>query len=345
MSIIKVSNLTFYYDGSYDTIFKDVSFEIDTKWKLGFCGRNGRGKTTFLKLLMGEFEYRGRITSDVNFVYFPFDVPVTSLNVIDILLEIAPDSQEWQIRKELSLLHVNDDVLYRPFYTLSSGEQTKILIAMLFLKENHFLLIDEPTNHLDADARAVVANYLKSKRGFILVSHDRTFLDRCTDHTLSINKTNIEIVKGSFSSWWEQTERQECFELTQNAKLNEEISQMEKNIARNKTWANSLVGKRYAFATNSRCPGSREARLRKDAKRKEKQIRDHIEDKKKLLQNVEKKSTDGKITGVVDSFACLVPGNHLNLMTSALNSSKKSCFKTFSKYHFKYCRLPYFKQR
>jgi len=287
MATIQILNLTFSYDGSYDTIFEDVSFQIDTKWKLGFCGRNGRGKTTFLKLLMGEFEYRGSITSDVSFDYFPFEVGDAELSVLDLLFEIAPTSEEWQIRKELSLLSVDVNVLYQPFYTLSSGEQTKVLLVGMFLKENNFLLIDEPTNHLDSFARSVVADYLKGKNGFILVSHDRAFLDECTDHTLSINKTNIEIVKGNFSSWWEQTERRESFELTQNAKLNAEISQMEKNVARNKIWANSLTGAKYSFAGHFRSPGSREARLRKDAKRKEKQIRESIVDKKKLLRNVE----------------------------------------------------------
>lgn len=61
MSVIKVENLTFSYDTSCDKIFDDVSFQIDTNWKLGFTGRNGRGKTTFLKLLLGKYEYRGRI--------------------------------------------------------------------------------------------------------------------------------------------------------------------------------------------------------------------------------------------------------------------------------------------
>jgi len=72
MSLIQVSNLTFAYDGSYDTIFDRVSFQIDTDWKLGFTGRNGRGKTTFLKLLMGEYEYSGTITASVSFAYFPY---------------------------------------------------------------------------------------------------------------------------------------------------------------------------------------------------------------------------------------------------------------------------------
>lgn len=65
MSQISVNQLTFYYEGSADNIFEDVSFQIDTDWKLGFIARNGRGKTTFLKLLLGKEEYRGSISSAI----------------------------------------------------------------------------------------------------------------------------------------------------------------------------------------------------------------------------------------------------------------------------------------
>ena len=74
MAQIQVNHLTFYYEGSYEEIFNDVSFSVDTDWKLGFIGRNGRGKTTFLKLLMGKYEYRGKISAPVEFEYFPFAV-------------------------------------------------------------------------------------------------------------------------------------------------------------------------------------------------------------------------------------------------------------------------------
>ena len=73
MSRIQIQNLTFSYDGSCDTIFENVSFQIDTDWKLGFTGRNGRGKTTFLNLLLGKYEYSGKITSPLEFGYFPSD--------------------------------------------------------------------------------------------------------------------------------------------------------------------------------------------------------------------------------------------------------------------------------
>lgn len=67
MSQIKVSNLSFCYEGSLTPVFENVSFQIDTGWKLGFTGRNGRGKTTFLKLLMGQYPYQGIITHSTAF--------------------------------------------------------------------------------------------------------------------------------------------------------------------------------------------------------------------------------------------------------------------------------------
>ena len=75
MSIIKVSDLTFCYEGSYDNIFENVSFQLDTDWRLGLTGRNGRGKTTLLRLLEGRYPYQGTIHASVGFDYFPFDVP------------------------------------------------------------------------------------------------------------------------------------------------------------------------------------------------------------------------------------------------------------------------------
>ena len=78
MSLISVNNLTFYYEGSYDNIFENVSFQIDTNWKLGFVARNGRGKTTFLNLLLENEEYRGSITTSVMFDYFPFHIKTIS---------------------------------------------------------------------------------------------------------------------------------------------------------------------------------------------------------------------------------------------------------------------------
>ena len=200
MSLIQVSDLTFAYDGTYDNIFDHASFQLDTNWRLGFTGRNGRGKTTFLNLLLGKYEYKGSISASVSFSYFPYAVADKSVFAIDVVEEIYPDYEYWQLAREMNLLQLSEDVLYRPYETLSNGEQTKLQLAVLFLKENNFLLIDEPTNHLDIRGRELVSKYLNSKKGFILVSHDRSFLDGCVDHILSINKANIEVTRGNFST-------------------------------------------------------------------------------------------------------------------------------------------------
>ncbi|NCU26328.1 ABC-F family ATP-binding cassette domain-containing protein, partial [Candidatus Nomurabacteria bacterium] len=215
MSQINISNLTFEYDGSYDRIFDNVSFTIDTNWRLGFIGRNGRGKTTFLKLLMGSYEYRGTITANVGFEYFPFDVRDSSptATTLDIAYKICPYLEQWELERELDLMDFDTDKLFTPYKIMSPGEQTKLMLAVLFLKENRFLLIDEPTNHLDSFSRRIVSDYLKSKKGFILVSHDRNFVDNCVDHILSINRSNIELQQGNFSSWYENKTRQDTFEL------------------------------------------------------------------------------------------------------------------------------------
>ena len=74
LSTIKIQNLTFSYEGRYENIFENISLNIDTAWKLGLIARNGRGKTTFLKLLMNKYHYKGSIIKNTEFEYFPFEI-------------------------------------------------------------------------------------------------------------------------------------------------------------------------------------------------------------------------------------------------------------------------------
>ncbi len=295
MAQISVNHLTFYYDGSYDNIFEDVSFQIDTDWKLGFVARNGRGKTTFLNLLMSKYEYKGTISTTVIFDYFPFVVPDKSKDTLEVVEEIYPDYEFWKVCRELTLLEVETDVFYRPFETLSNGEQTKVMLAVLFSKENHFLLIDEPTNHLDMETRELVSQYLNKKKGFILVSHDRTFLDKCIDHVLSINKTNIEIQKGNFSSWWENKKRQDEYEQAENERLKKDIGRLKESARQSHQWADNVestkIGKKsekYEKNIDTRAfVGEKSRRMQMRRKSLERRQNQAIDDKSSLLKNIE----------------------------------------------------------
>lgn len=286
MSMIKIENLTFSYPTSYDNIFENVNFQIDTDWKLGFVGRNGRGKTTFLNLLLGKYEYRGKIISSVQFDYFPYHVENKNLFTQDILQSVCPAAEEWELIRELSLLDVKSDVLWRPFNSLSNGEQTKVLLAALFLNEGHFLLIDEPTNHLDVKARQRVSAYLKRKKGFLLVSHDRQFLDDCVDHILSLNRTDIEVQNGNFSTWLNNFEAQQKSEMLLNEHLKKDIKRLQRSARRSAGWSDKVeASKNSAF--DSGYIGHKAAKMMKRAKAIEARQKKAIDQKSELLKNVE----------------------------------------------------------
>ena len=291
MSQIRVNDLTFHYEGSYDNIFEHTSFSIDTGWKLGFVGRNGRGKTTFLKLLMGEHDYDGTISSSVVFDYFPFPVADASLTTDTVFASIS-DAPRWRLEKELNLLEVELGALERAFSTLSPGEQTKVLLAALFSRSGHFLLIDEPTNHLDMEARAVVSRYLSGKQGFILVSHDRAFLDGCVDHILSINRASIEVQKGTFSSWEENRSRQDAFERAENERLTREMSDLRAAAKRTAEWSDRLERSKIGEHSLDRgFIGAQSARMMKRAKATERRQESAAKEKEKLLKDIERNDT------------------------------------------------------
>ena len=167
---------------------------------------------------------------------------------------------------------------------------------MLFSKENNFLLIDEPTNHLDIQGRELVSRYLNGKRGFILVSHDRAFLDGCVDHILSINRSDIQVCRGDFSTWWENKARQDAFEQAENEKLKREISRLEETAREKASWSNAAERAKFGVdpikvdkPKNYRSyQGTQAAKSMARSKAIEKRQNAAIEEKSKLLKNIER---------------------------------------------------------
>jgi lincosamide and streptogramin A transport system ATP-binding/permease protein len=290
MSQISIKNLSFAYDDQTDSVFENVSLQIDSSWKLGLVGRNGRGKTTLLRLLMGGLQYSGEINTTVSFEYFPYNINEESASVLDVAAMIYPDIQQWEFECELNLLSFELSQLYLPYSFLSYGEKTKVMLAALFCKPNAFLLIDEPTNHLDTKGRKILAEYLNKKSGFILVSHDRNVLDECVDHIISINRFDIDVMQGNFSVWEQNKAYRDAFEIAENEKLKKDIKRLEVSTKRASDWS-VKTEKSKKGAADRGFVGHKAAKMMSKAKNIEDRKNTALSEKQKLLKNLENADT------------------------------------------------------
>lgn len=323
MAEIRVNDLTFSYEGNADEVFENVTFNIDTDWKLGLIGRNGKGKTTLLNLFMGRYEYRGSITTGVGFDYFPYSVSEKqaeehAANLIEVW---KPQVEMWQVLIQMNQLSMDPECLYRPFKTLSFGERTRVMLAVLFAAENEFLLIDEPTNHLDTNARDIVKAYLASKKGFILVSHDRDLLDGVCDHVLVLNRETIEVQNGNFSSWWDNKEKMDAFVQSENEKHLKEIKKLKDAADRSNRWAikneNTKIGfdpvKEHDRNISTRAYiGAKTKKMQSRVKSYETRMDRRIEEKEGLLKDIEN-VVDLKINPLCYHKEVLIDANDMSL--------------------------------
>lgn len=328
MSTIQINKMDFYYNEYYLPVFEDVNLNLDTDWKLGLIGRNGRGKTTLLKLLDGMLSpTSGNIKMSIKTEMFPYEIKNSEGTTLKVIRSLIAPFDKWEgalrlleekmktesndtilleygnlldeytfaggfvinsfIERELRLMCLDKSILNQEFNTLSGGEQTKIQIIALFLRKNRFLLIDEPTNHLDLEGRKTLSDYMKKKSGFIVVSHDRKFIDSVSDHILSINKNNIYIEKGTYSSWMRNKDLRDEFELKTSEKLKREIRDLELASKRSRVWSNDKEKQKIGCRGDKGHIGRVAAKIMKRALATERRINDNLLEKKNLLKNVE----------------------------------------------------------
>ena len=334
MSQILVQNLSFTYPGSHLPVFQGLELSLDSRWRLGLVGRNGRGKTTLLRLLARELrpDEGGSIQCPVPVSSFPFAPGDTSRPAGEVAREaVAPFrameegmaaaiadggpealarygelEERYQaaqgyvidelIRREAGRLEVREEALSRPFDTLSPGERVKLLLAALLLRPAGFLLIDEPTSHLDTRGRRVVGEYLaQGGKGFLLVSHDRDFLDAATDHTLALNRTTTDLIQGNYSVWEGEKDRRDAFELARHQKLRREAVRLESAARRTSGWSDALEATKKGLGQDSASGlrpdrghiGAKSAKMMKRAKAIEERRREALEETKTLLRDLE----------------------------------------------------------
>lgn len=349
MAQIEIKDMTFYYDDFYHPVFEHLNVNLDTDWKMALVGRNGRGKSTLLKLLSGSLTLSsGEIKRSGTVSYFPYLYDASFTKAMDVVkecigglrtlelklqeqeeafcneqdadstvycevlnqyLELDGYAMESKICKELSQMGLSEALLQQDFDTLSGGEQTCMLIIALFLRKDTFVLLDEPTNHLDVEKKEHLKEYLKKKKGYIIASHDTAFLDAVCDHILAINKADISIEQGNYSTWRNNMELKEQFELRTREKLEHEISQLERQSKQTRAWSNIGNKQKYPFAGHFRTNGTR-AYMRQ-AKAAEQHIQDNLAEKKQLLRNMEEERKL-HITQEKPQRDCLLMADHVN---------------------------------
>ncbi|MBK8550720.1 MAG: ABC-F family ATP-binding cassette domain-containing protein [Ignavibacteria bacterium] len=197
----------------------------------------------------------------------------------------------------------------------------------MFLKNNSFPLIDEPTDHLDMKGRIILGEYLSKRKGFILVSHDRNFIDTCVDHILSINKSDVRINNGNYSQWKYNMEIEEEFERRKNENLRREVKSLEISAKKRRQWSNVKEYEKIG-ATNEETDkgyiGHKSAKLMKRALQIEMRINKKLDEKKTLLKNTEDERKL-KIATIKNSKEKL-----LSVVNASLNFEGKTIFDNFS---------------
>ena len=298
MGSIKISNVSFRYEDSSNHIFNNLNLDLDSSWKLGLVGRNGRGKTTFLNLLQGKLVGRGEIQTKLNFSYYPIRIKDPA-NITLYELQDQIMFEQWKLERELNLMHVDSNLIWQSFNTLSGGEQTKILLALSFIDENSFPLIDEPTNHLDEESRQEICKYLtKHHKGYIVVSHDRNFLNQVTDHVLAIENTEIHLYQGNYATYEQIKEGRDEFNREKNEKIAGEIKNLHNQKEQFYHWAQKIearknLGQKTQYILNRRARvnkaaiGHAAAKMMKKSITRRNRMDKKIEEKEGLMVNIE----------------------------------------------------------
>lgn len=187
-------------------VFKDASMVIERGQKLAFVGKNGEGKSTMIKAIMGEIDFEGKMElgHNIQVGYFAQNQAAMldeNITVFDTIDQIAVGEIRTQIKNLLGAFMFSGDDTTKKVKVLSGGEKTRLAMIKLLLEPYNVLILDEPTNHLDMKTKDIIKDALKAFDGtLILVSHDRDFLDGLVTKVFEFGnkrvKEHFEDIKG-----------------------------------------------------------------------------------------------------------------------------------------------------
>jgi len=220
-TILRCDDLSMAYGDN--RLFTDLGFQVSGGDRLGITGPNGTGKTTLLKILLGEvpatsgtFELAPRLRVG----YYSQDHAGLDpkRTIVDEIRAVRPEFSEQNARSFLGRFLFTGNDAFKPLGALSGGEQSRVRLASLMLGGSDVLVLDEPTNHLDIPSREVLEEALGEFNGTIIaVSHDRYFLDRVVNRLLVIRPEGHALYEGNYSFYIEQVEHQRAADKAASA--------------------------------------------------------------------------------------------------------------------------------
>ncbi|HAF28588.1 MAG TPA: glycosyl transferase family 2 [Bacteroidales bacterium] len=217
-----IDNLTKQYENH--TVFANASLTIARGERVAFVGKNGEGKSTLVKAIMGEIDYHGKLTLGHNtqIGYFAqneaslLDEKLTVFQTID---DVAIGDVRTKIKDLLGAFMFSGDSIQKKVKVLSGGERTRLAMIKLLLEPVNLLILDEPTNHLDMKTKDILKSALQDFDGtLILVSHDRDFLDGIVEKVYEFGNKRVKEHLGDINSFLKKKRMDSLRELERNKK-------------------------------------------------------------------------------------------------------------------------------
>ncbi|HNY64786.1 MAG TPA: ABC-F family ATP-binding cassette domain-containing protein [Deltaproteobacteria bacterium] len=223
--MISAENLSKSYAGQ--TLFEGASFKINPRERVGLVGRNGHGKTTLFRMIVGEeTPDEGQIVIPRNYRigYVRQHLDFTESTLLREGMKGLPPHQKeqhWKVEKVLAGLGFSQSDMERDPWEFSGGYQVRLNLAKVLVSEPDLLLLDEPTNYLDITSIRWIERFLVTWPGeLVLITHDRTFMDRIVTHTMGIHRNRIRKIEGDTGKYYSQIAQEE--EIYEKTRLNDE---------------------------------------------------------------------------------------------------------------------------
>lgn len=237
--MIQLEKVTKFYGERL--IFSDVSFKIMDGEKIGIVGKNGVGKSTLIKIIIGAEEFDAGSISGIHAEDIGYAEQIPHFKKSTLLAEmLSAGGEEFQAKKILFGLGFTETDLLKNPNNFSGGETAKIALAKSLLDEPRILILDEPTNHLDIYAIDFLEDFLKNYRYTVIaVTHDRHFLQNCVDKIIDMENCKATVYAANYEKFVQLKAERRAFELKAYEKQQEEIAKLEDFVRRNKVRAST----------------------------------------------------------------------------------------------------------